>query len=472
MKLSQCLTALSLFPAVANAGFRGKTSTKKNVDGSNKLRGLMEEDDAQKQATDFCNPVPLFTGIDGLPRYEREVVLVAYVEGHDVTPVENILLLDALVSAYNSVSDCSSSLGSFRELEECNVIVDAATIEDNAILIRCSRYITNSFDGDSFLNDGYFFTNETCGCTCDGVTPTMEIPENTTDVDDTTTTTIITTVDIADDVVEDVAEDVAEVFVCDICGGDGDVTNFDAMVYFPLGQPSLSCQSLLDAAAEGKVLEGQECNILAGYAKATCGCSGLPADAAGDNTGTRRALQANATESAEPFVCDICGGLGNVSNVKAFVSFPLGQESLTCAYLLEAAAKGKIDEGQNCDAVVIYAQQACGCGGEVVEEEEVVVEGVEVVEDPCKCQCGPANERGCECFAPTVDSFLSSWTEIYRQRFEAWTASFEFDRRFTNVTVVDVVELFVTDQCSYGNTTKFNRTTLCPGLESDLYVGK
>jgi hypothetical protein len=122
----------------------------------------------------FCTPTPLSIGDDGLPRYIEDKVLVVVVESSETSVVDRIALGETLGTAYTSAVDCSYSLGSIRELKDCEVIPESISSPDAQVfLVRCMEYYSNSMDNGIFMSeeDLYGFGTCECSCTADGADP-------------------------------------------------------------------------------------------------------------------------------------------------------------------------------------------------------------------------------------------------------------------------------------------------------------
>ncbi|KAL3939431.1 MAG: hypothetical protein SGARI_001372, partial [Bacillariaceae sp.] len=148
MLFSTSSIALLALPAVVNAGFRGA----KTADKAHRQLAQM----GKQEGTSFCTPNPLFVGVDGLPRYIEDKVVMAVVEGVNNTAVDVVALGSTMGSAYNAAVDCSFSPGAIRELMGCEVIEGAVISMDadaEAYLIRCKEYFSNSVDNKVFLSE-------------------------------------------------------------------------------------------------------------------------------------------------------------------------------------------------------------------------------------------------------------------------------------------------------------------------------
>jgi hypothetical protein len=159
----QSLLALLALPAMASAGVRGtKTANKAH-------RQLTQTGKQEAAGTSFCTPNPLFVGVDGLPRYIEDKVVLAIIEGVNSTEVDMVALSTTMGSAYNAAVNCSFSPGAIRELMGCEVIEGAAVVSDadtEAYLIRCKEFFSNSVDNAIFLSDEDMYAGGICECSC------------------------------------------------------------------------------------------------------------------------------------------------------------------------------------------------------------------------------------------------------------------------------------------------------------------
>lgn len=159
MIVPKSILYLSLLPALIEGGIRGLRSEDRVVTRS--LQMTEEEDDLE---TEYCKPVPIFVDEFGLDHYSTEKLFAVYVEGANSKNADGAALTAAMSEAYNRRVDCSYSLGSTRALANCEVVTDAVEIVDDAVLVECQEYSTNSADGAVFLGKT---KQDTCDCSCE-----------------------------------------------------------------------------------------------------------------------------------------------------------------------------------------------------------------------------------------------------------------------------------------------------------------
>ena len=175
MLFSKSLIGLCLLPGLAHGKFRGIRSEEQNQ------RKLPEDMNAAAGdttggtvETTICTPTPLSMGVDGLPRYTEDKVVVVVVEGSETSFIDRIALGATLAPAYNSAVNCEYSLGSVRELKDCEVIPESISSPDAQVfLLRCMEYFSNSLDNGIFMAEENLYGFGTCECSCttDGAEP-------------------------------------------------------------------------------------------------------------------------------------------------------------------------------------------------------------------------------------------------------------------------------------------------------------
>jgi hypothetical protein len=159
MIVPKSLIYMCLLPAVIEGGIRGLRSADQIVHRSLQ----MEEDVEDDLDIEYCKPVPIMVDEFGLEHFLAEKFLLVYVEGAKSKKVDAEALSTTFTDAYNRRVDCSYSLGSMRALANCAVISDEVEIVDDAVLVKCDEYKTNSADGKVFLGG----KPQTCECTCE-----------------------------------------------------------------------------------------------------------------------------------------------------------------------------------------------------------------------------------------------------------------------------------------------------------------
>jgi hypothetical protein len=165
MVFTKTLAIFSALPAMVHGGIRGLKSSPEQAP-----RLLAEDVDVEEAdtAVNFCNPVPLRIGTDGLPRYIEDKVVLVLLGGANSSAVDISALGVSMAPAYNRAVNCTYSFGSIRELTDCEVIPDAVILDNgDGYLIRCNEFYSNSVDNDVFISDVDMYAGPTCECDCE-----------------------------------------------------------------------------------------------------------------------------------------------------------------------------------------------------------------------------------------------------------------------------------------------------------------
>jgi len=139
-------------------------------------RKLPEDMDDEKnmetsptEKNQFCTPTPIWTGADGLPRYSEDKVVIVFLDETNTTNSVDLAALGATMApAYNAGVNCTYTLGSQRELRDCEVVPDAVPDDEGEVfMIRCAEFISNSVDNDVFIGEDDMYGIGACECSCE-----------------------------------------------------------------------------------------------------------------------------------------------------------------------------------------------------------------------------------------------------------------------------------------------------------------
>ncbi|KAG7349745.1 hypothetical protein IV203_012342 [Nitzschia inconspicua] len=103
---------------------------------------------------------------------------------------------------------------------------------------------------------------------------------------------------------------------------------------------------------------------------------------------------------------------------------------------------------------VAVSRCACACGG-----DQALV-GL-MIGSECNCFCQP-QKNDCECMAPDSTEFITAINGAYSNS----TMGETVDARVTRIYEVELLDF---EECGSQNTTTFNITAVCPGLESSAF---
>eukprot|EP00536_Pseudo-nitzschia_multiseries_P015735 jgi/Psemu1/328017/estExt_fgenesh1_pg.C_9420002 len=132
------------------------------------IGGFLYDSAARDLEVDVCVPQPIETFSNGTQVFSEEKYLVILLSQPEnlIYYVDVHALNDVASLAYSNSVNCSLSPGSTRSLGNCTIIFDNIIIEQDALLMHCLEYSSNSIDGDVFIDTQNRSTSEVCDCQC------------------------------------------------------------------------------------------------------------------------------------------------------------------------------------------------------------------------------------------------------------------------------------------------------------------